>query len=165
MSFRPGTSSNRAIPATGASIGLDRFLAALVHLGVLKPVNTTVKVLIIQFPGMPVGELLAVAAELRGAGIPTQLYFKPDVEGLAKANMKAQLAYANAAGIPVAVIIGEDELKNGVVSIKDLNAGMTQRTDIQDREEYRKAGKSGQHTVPRGDLVKVVREILVAEAP
>ena len=157
--------SDRAIPATGASIGLDRFLAALVHLGVLKPVNTTVKVLIIQFPGMPVGELLAVAAELRNADIPTQLYFKPDVEGLAKANMKAQLAYANAAGIPVAVIIGEDELKNGVVSIKDLNAGMTQRTDIQDREEYRKAGKSGQHTVPRGDLVKVVREILAAEAP
>jgi histidyl-tRNA synthetase len=157
--------SDRAIPATGASIGLDRFLAALVHLGVLKPVNTTVKVLIIQFPGMPVGELLAVAAELRDAGIATQLYFKPDVEGLAKANMKAQLAYANAAGIPVAVIVGEDELKNGVVSIKDLNAGMTQRSDIQDREEYRKAGKSGQHTVPRGDLVKVVREILAAEAP
>jgi histidyl-tRNA synthetase len=155
--------STRAIPATGASIGLDRFLAALRHLGVLKPVNTTVKVLIIQFPGMAVGELLAVAAELRSAGIPTQVYFKPDVEGLSKANMKAQLAYANAAGIPVAVIIGEDELKNGVVSIKDLNAGMTQRTEIQDRDAYRAAGKSGQHTVPRADLVKVVREILAGQ--
>jgi histidyl-tRNA synthetase len=152
--------SDRAIPSTGASIGLDRFLAALKHLGVLKPVNTIVKVLLIQFPGMPVGELLKVAAELRSAGIPTQLYFKPDVEGLSKANMKVQLAYANAAGIPVAVLIGEDELKNNVVSIKDLGAGMVQRAEIQDREEYRKAGKTGQHTVPRGDLVKVVKEIL-----
>lgn len=157
--------SNRAIPSTGASIGLDRFLAAVRHLGVLKTVNTTVKVLLIHFPGMPVGELLAAAGELRRAGIPTQLYFKPDVEGLAKANMKAQLGYANAAGIPVAVLIGEDELKNGVVSIKDLNAGMTQRSDIQDRDEYRKAGKSGQYTVPRSDLVKVVNQLLAGEAP
>ena len=157
--------SDRAIPSTGASIGLDRFVAALRHLGVLPVVNTTVKVLMIQFPGMPVGELLAAAAELRSAGVPTQLYFKPDVEGLSKANMKAQLAYANAAGIPVAVLIGEDELKNGVVSVKDLNAGMTQRTEIQDRDAYRAAGKSGQYTVPRGDLVKVVNQILAGETP
>src|SRR5688572_724562 len=111
--------SDKAIPSTGASIGLDRFLAALRHLGVLKPVNSTVRVLLIHFPGMPVGELLAAAAELRAAGIPTQLYFKPDVEGLAKAKPKDQFAYANAAGIPVAVIIGENELKTGTVAIKD----------------------------------------------
>jgi histidyl-tRNA synthetase len=152
--------SNKAIPSTGASIGLDRFVAALKHLGVLKPVNTTVKVLLIHFPGMPVGELLAAAAELRAAGIPTQLYFKPDVEGLAKANMKEQLAYANAAGIPIAVIIGEDELKNGKASVKDLAAGKQQREGIQDRDQYRKAGKSGQMTVDRADLVRVVKETL-----
>lgn len=155
--------SNKSIPSTGASIGLDRFLAAVRHLGVLKPVNTNVKVLIVQFPGMPVGELLAVAAELRRENVPTQIYFKPDVEGLSKANMKAQLAYANAAGIPVAVIIGEDELKNGVVSIKDLNAGMTQRSDITDRDAYKAAGKTGQYTVPRGELVKTVNEILAGQ--
>jgi histidyl-tRNA synthetase len=123
-------------------------------------VNTTVKVLLIHFPGMPVGELLAAAAELRAAGIPTQLYFKPDVEGLAKGSMKEQLAYANAAGIPIAVIIGEDELKNGKASVKDLAAGKQQREGIQDRDQYRKAGKSGQMTVDRADLVRVVKETL-----
>jgi histidyl-tRNA synthetase len=152
--------SNKAIPSTGASIGLDRFMAALRHLGVLTPVNSTVKVLLIHFPGMPVGELLAAAAELRAAGIPTQLYFKPDVEGLAKAKPKDQFAYANAAGIPVAVIIGGDELKAGTASVKDLFVGKQQREGIDDRKAYVDLGKSGQVTVPRADLVRVVKETL-----
>jgi len=134
-------------------------VAALKHLGVLKPVNTTVKVLLIHFPGMPVGELLAAAAELRAAGIPTQLYFKPDVEGLAKAKPKDQFAYANAAGIPVAVTIGESELNAGTASVKDLLAGKQQREGMDDRKEYSK-DRSGQVTVPRADLVRVVKEIL-----
>ena len=74
--------------------------------------------------------------------------------------MKYQLSHADHYGIPVAVIIGEDELANGVVSIKDLMAGKKQREDIEDREEYRKAGKTGQETVAREEMVEKVKEIL-----
>ena len=59
------------------------------------------------------------------------------------------------------VIIGEDEIANGVVSIKDLLEGKAQREDIEDREAYREAGKTGQVTVPRTDLVDTVKELLV----
>ena len=155
-----------AIPATGTSIGLDRFLAALNHLGVGPTAGTTVQVLVVAFPGSPVNELLAVASELRRQGIATQVYFKPDVVGgdtLYKGNVKEQLSYANAAGIPVAVLVGEDELKNGTVSIKDLTVGKKQREEIQDRVEYKKAGKAGQRTVPRAELIPNVRGILAAQ--
>jgi histidyl-tRNA synthetase len=104
-----------------------------------------------------------VAAELRRADIPTQLFFPPDVEGPGIANrtsMKQQMAYANAAGIPVAIIVGENEIKAGQVSIKDLNAGKEQRAGIDDRKEYKQAGKAGQVTVARGEMVRVVREML-----
>lgn len=155
--------SNLAIPATGASIGIDRFLAAVSALGLADAPSTTVKVLVIAMAGMPVGPLLAIASELRRADIATQLFFPPDVEGPGVANktsMKKQMSYANAAGIPVAIIVGENEIAAGQVSIKDLDAGKEQRAGIGGRDEYREAGKSGQVTVARADMIRVVREML-----
>lgn len=156
--------THTAIPATGASIGLDRFIAALKHTGKVKLEATTVRVLVVTLPGVPIAHALSVAAELRRSDIPTQLYFAPDVEGASggksTASMREQLAFANANEIPVAVILGEDELKNGTVSIKDLRAGKDQRAGIQDRDEYRRAGKTAQMTVERGKLVSTVAEIL-----
>ncbi len=157
--------SNLAIPATGASIGIDRFLAAVSALGIADAPATTVKVLVIAMAGMPVGPLLAIASELRRAEIATQLFFPPDVEGPGIANktsMKKQMSYANAAGIPVAIIVGENEIAAGQVSIKDLDAGKEQRAGISGRDEYKEAGKSGQVTVARGDMIRIVREMLGA---
>ena len=143
-----------SIPATGASIGLDRLIAALDHLGKLDTPSTTVQVLVVAMKGMPMPALLAVASELRTAGIATEVYMG---EG---AGVGAQLSFANTNGIPIAVILGEDELNNGTISVKDLLAGQRSREEIEDREQYRKAGKSGQVTVDRGELTETVREIL-----
>ncbi|MHC4674291.1 MAG: His/Gly/Thr/Pro-type tRNA ligase C-terminal domain-containing protein [Planctomycetota bacterium] len=57
------------------------------------------------------------------------------------------LAIANTREIPVAVIVGEDELKNNQVAIKDLQTGAEMKKDIEDHSEYRKKGKSGQQTI------------------
>lgn len=143
------------IPAAGMSFGLDRLMAALTHLGAVKPVATVTKVLIINFPGMPAEEYLRIAAELRGEGIPTEVYFG------GKKGFKQQLSYANAKGIPLAVILGEDELKAGNVSVKDLREGKELREGIKDHEQYRQAGKSGQVTIPRGELAEYVKKLEV----
>jgi len=58
------------------------------------------------------------------------------------------------------VIMGEDELKTGQVSVKDLRVGLQDRAAIKDREEFRKSGKSGQVTVPRAEFVKTVKQLL-----
>lgn len=147
---------DRPIPCTGMSVGLDRLVAALMHLGAIKLSKTTVQALIVGLGKIPPAEVLRVAAELRAAGIRTEPYFGK------KARMGDQLSHADHYGIPVAVILGEEELARGEVSIKDLRAGKEIRADIDDREEYRKAGKTSQVTVPREQMASHVRTLLGA---
>ncbi len=144
------------LACTGMSVGLDRLLAALDHLGCIPQVKTPVQALIVTMGNVPRAETLRLAQELRDAGINTETYFASKK----KMQMGNQLSHADHYEIPVAVIIGEDELANGVVSIKDLNAGKAQREDIEDRDEYLAAGKTGQQTVARGEMVKTVQGLL-----
>lgn len=148
--------SHQAIPCTGASIGLDRLLPALLHLGAQQPAGTTVQVLIVTMGNVPKAETLRLAQELRTAGIATETFFA----SRKKMQMGNQLSHADHYGIPVAVIVGEDELAQGVVSVKDLVAGKQEREGIEDREAYREAGKTGQITIARTELVATVRALL-----
>jgi len=145
-----------SIPATGASIGVDRLMYTLKQLGKVDPIQTPSQVIVISLPGVPSHEMLVVASELRAADLPTEAYI---ADG--SVSMRDQLSYANSKGVPIAVILGEDEIKTGQVSVKDLRAGKEVRAGIQDREEYRKAGRSAQVTVSRGELLRVVKEMLV----
>lgn len=142
------------IPATGASIGIDRFMAALAHMGKVGP-KTTTQVLVVSPPGTPVNALLSLAGMLRAQNIPTEIYF-----GAPRESMRNQMAFANQRGIPIAVILGEDEIKAHAVSVKDLKVGMEKRVGIQDREAFRIAGKSGQLTIPQSQLVETVQHML-----
>ena len=147
---------DRNIPGTGMSIGLDRLIAALAKLGVTRPVRSIVQVLVVSLGDIPTRETLAIAAELRAASIRVEPYFGK------KMRMKDQLSHADRHAIPVAVIIGEDELQRGEISIKDLEMGKRLKEGIEDRDAYRKAGKNTQATVPRAEMVERVLEILAA---
>lgn len=142
------------IPCTGVAVGLDRLIPALRHLNLGPNAGTTVQVLVVTMGKVPFAETLKVASELRGAGIATETYFGP------KMSMRAQLSHADRWGVPVAVILGEDELARGEVAVKDLMAGKQKREDITDHEAYRQAGKTGQMTVRRSELVCTVRRLL-----
>ncbi|MBS1833513.1 MAG: histidine--tRNA ligase, partial [Acidobacteria bacterium] len=98
---------------------------------------------------------LKVASMLRQAGIRTEVYF-----GEANAKMKDQLSLANLREVPVAVIIGPDEMEKQQASVKDLQAGLQARAAVGDREEFRKQGKTGQVTVGLDELVATVKGIL-----
>jgi len=147
---------DRAIPCTGMSVGLDRLLAVLEHLGVTAREKSPVQVLVVTMGRVPKAETLRVAAELRAAGLRTEAFFASKK----KMQMGNQLSHADHYGIPVAVIIGEDEVAQGVVSVKDLHAGKELREGIEDRDAYREAGKSGQQTVARAAMVETVKAIL-----
>ena len=152
-----GRFTGTVIPSTGASIGIDRFIAALRKLGRITDPGSPTKVLVVTIPGTPPGELMKLATELRTAGIATEVFFG---QTGVKAGVKDQLALANSRGIPVAILVGEDELKAGTVSVKNMGAGSSERSDIKDPEAYRKAGKAGQVTVERGKMVETVRGII-----
>jgi histidyl-tRNA synthetase len=145
---------DRTIPCTGMSVGLERLMAALRHLEVVPEAKSTVQALIVTLGNVSPSDALKAAMELRRAGINAEAYFG------AKKGMKHQLGHADRHAIPVAVILGEDELAQGKVAIKDLEAGKKKREDIEDRDAYLKAGKTGQVTVDRGEMVRTVQELL-----
>ena len=142
-----------AVPAVGASIGVDRLLAALEHLGKAGGRKSTAKVLVTRMDKSLTDEYLVLAYELRRAGIPTELFL-----GNPK-NLGKQLRYCDQWTIPIALIMGSDEMERGVVTLKDMDVGRRISAEITDRESWI-AERPGQREVPRTDLIATVRELL-----
>ena len=141
------------IPAVGASIGVDRLLAALIHLGRIGQEKSTSKVLVTRMDPTLEGECLAMVYELRREGIPAELYL-----GTAKGPGK-QLKYADQWGIPIAVLYGSTEKESGNVTLKDMEVGRRKAETLARREEWLEE-RPGQRVVAKDDLVATVREML-----
>ncbi|MBB3227089.1 histidyl-tRNA synthetase [Luteibacter sp. Sphag1AF] len=126
------------LPGVGISIGLTRLYWQLRDAGLINSAQSTVDVLVTQMDAKNMPAYLAVATELRNAGIATEVVM--DGGKLGK-----QFKYADRAGIRFAIVIGEDEVAKGVVTVKDLR-----------RED--------QFEVARDELVKALRvELAQAE--
>ncbi len=141
------------VPATGASMGVDRLLAALDHLGKLDRRKSTARVLVTRMDKRLTEDYLRIAFELRRADIATELYLGSP-RGLGK-----QLGYADQLEIPIAVIVGEDELERGVVTLKDMDVGRRLAGEIEERESWLEE-RAGQREVPRERLAEAVLELL-----
>ncbi len=110
--------TNQQLPGIGASLGLDRLLAAMEELGMVDKVATPCPVLLTQFDAKFLHQYLRLAAELRAAGIGVELYPEPKKLG-------QQLKYADRRGFRVALVAGEDEFAAGTVQVKNLGSGET----------------------------------------
>ena len=110
--------TKRQLPGIGASLGLDRLLAAMEELNMITKVKTPADVLVTYFDKGSLGKYLEIAASLRTAGIKVELY--PDTKKLGQ-----QLKYADARGFDYAIIAGEDELSRDALQIKDLKTGQS----------------------------------------
>ena len=142
-----------SIPAVGASIGVDRLLAALTHLGKIGKQKSTARVLVANMDPSLVDDYLQMTWELRRAGIPTELYI-----GTAKGPGK-QLKYADQYEIPVVLLYGSNEKAQGIVTVKDMTVGREKAKAVGDRKEWL-AARPGQRTIPRSDLVLGIRALL-----
>lgn len=142
-----------AAPATGASIGVDRLLAAMAHLKRIKMVNSTAQVLITRFDDNLIDDYLTMAYELRRAGVRTELYV-----GTAK-RVGKQLKYADQTDIPIAIMMGSDEKEKGTVTIKDLAQGRVMSKDMSGHEQW-KTERPGQFEAPRSELVQTIKHLL-----
>lgn len=110
--------TKRQLPGIGASLGLDRLLAAMEELNMITKVKTPADVLVTYFAKGSLGKYLEIADSLRTAGIKVELY--PDTKKLGQ-----QLKYADARGFDYAIIAGEDELSRDALQIKDLKTGQS----------------------------------------
>jgi len=111
-----GLFTAQELPGIGASLGLDRLLAAMEELGMIEKVATPAPVFIPFFEKDRLHDYLRMAAALRAAGIGVEVFCDPKKLG-------QQLKYADRRGFRVALIAGGDELARGVCQIKDLQTG------------------------------------------
>ncbi len=145
--------TGRSIPATGASIGVDRLLAALVELDRVEQRKTSSQVLVTAMDPALMGEYLQITYELRRAGIRTEMHVgKPKRLG-------KQLQRADRLEIPYVVIMGSDEARRGVVTVKEMLVGRKKAVEVSSHEEW-KAGRFGQQEIARKDLAKTLRQLL-----
>jgi len=131
-----GLFTKEKLPGVGASLGLDRLIAAMEELKLLGASATGAPVLMTQFDTERLGDYLRVARLLRAAGIGTEVF--PDAKKLGK-----QLQYADRKGFQIALIAGSDEFAKGVWQIKVLKDGSTS-------------------TIAEADLVGTLRSLLSA---
>jgi len=117
-----GMFSGQHIPACGFSLGLERILVVMTERGMFPPSLATspADVMVATFDAAGAGPAMRVAGVLRGAGLRVMVYPDPDRIG-------RQIKYADGRGIPFVAILGEDEIKAGTVTVKNL-ARQTQRT-------------------------------------
>jgi histidyl-tRNA synthetase len=126
--------TKQVLPGVGASLGLDRLLAAMEELNLLPRVGTPAPVLMVQFTADRLGEYQQMARMLRNVGIGVEVY--PEAKKVGQ-----QLQYAERRGFRAALIAGPDEFDQGMWKIKNLAT----------REEM---------TAPAGEVEAALRKML-----
>jgi len=114
-----GLFTKQDLPGIGASLGLDRLLAAVEELGLLPKVRTSAPVLVTFFDKDRLDDYLRLAAAIRSQGIGVEVY--PEAKKLGQ-----QLQYADKRGFRVALIAGSREFEAGVCQVKDLQTGQAE---------------------------------------
>ena len=108
--------TKQQLPGIGASLGLDRLLAAMDELEMIDKVKTPADILVVYFEKDRLNKYLEIAASLRQAGWAVEVF--PDAKKMGK-----QLKYADGRGFQYALIAGGDELQRDVCQIKNLQTG------------------------------------------
>ena len=119
-----GLYTSQQLPGIGASLGLDRLLAAMEELGLAEQTKTPADALVVLFDAERLGDYLKLASSVRAAGVGVELY--PEPKKLAK-----QLQYANKKGFRVALIAGTNELEAGQCQVKNLADGSSQTVALE----------------------------------
>jgi histidyl-tRNA synthetase len=107
----------KGVSGVGISFGADRIFDVMNQLE-LYPENVTAatQVLFVNFGAREAAYCLPLAATLREGGIRTELY--PDA-----VKMKKQMAYADKKGIRFVAIVGENEMKENRITLKNMLQG------------------------------------------
>ena len=111
----------KGLSGVGISFGADRIYDVMTGLDLFpEEVNFSTRVLFVNLGKEEERASMKLLRELRSEGIPAEIY--PD-----EAKMKKQMEYANRREVPFVVIIGSQELAEGVATIKDMRSGDQQK--------------------------------------
>ena len=113
-----GYYTEKALPGVGISIGLTRLFYVLDEQGLLNPElpSAPADALVLPMTEDPAAAI-ALAETLRGEGLRVQFYGE-------QKKFKQKMSYADRLGVPYVVLLGEDEIAEGVCSVKDMRSGV-----------------------------------------
>ena len=116
--------TDKQLPGVGISIGLTRLFYVLNEQGLLSDEIITAPCDALVIPMTEDMDFaVAAATALRNAGIRTQLYGE-------KKKFKAKMSYADKLSVPYVILVGEDEIKENVISVKDMETGAQQKLTL-----------------------------------
>ena len=123
---------DKPLPGVGISIGLTRLFDVLDEQGLLNPAlpSAPADALVLPMTSDPAAAI-AVAETIRSAGLRVQLYGE-------QKKFKQKMAYANKLEVPFAVLLGEDEIAEGVCSVKNMQTGEQVKLSPADAAAYMK---------------------------
>ncbi len=120
-----GVFGMEGLSGVGISFGADRIYDVLNTLGLYpQEVERGMQVMFTNFGEEEAREAMGCVWRLRDAGIPAMVY--PD-----NAKMKKQMQYANAKNVPYVAIIGSEELKEGVATVKNMADGSQRKVELE----------------------------------
>ena len=133
--------TDKQLPGVGISIGLTRLFYVLQEQGMLNEALNTAPAdaLILPMTG-DLGPAAALATQLRQAGVRTQLYTE-------QKKFKQKMTYADRIGVPYVLFLGDDEIAQGTVSVKDMATGEQVALLAAEAAEYLQKGLAGQGNV------------------
>ncbi len=115
--------TDKKLPGVGISIGLTRLFYKLNELKLIQAKQKSIsKVLVVpmlddmEFP-------IKVASKLRANGINTEVYLNDK-------KLKAKMKYADKLQIPYVIVIGDDEVKSGIVKVKNMQTGEEKEMNV-----------------------------------
>ncbi len=117
-----GMFSGEEVPACGISLGLERILVVMGERNMFPAslVASAADVMVVQWFAGRADLYLALATELRAAGLRVELYPEGPVEDNQKGWTVKQFQYAQVRGIPFAAVIGKPELEAGTVNVRTI---------------------------------------------
>lgn len=117
--------TDKKLPGVGISIGLTRFFYQARKEGLIKSEKTSIsKVLVLPMTNN-LEKCMEVTSKLREAKINTEIYLEDK-------KIKAKFKYADKLKIPFAVVIGDDEIANNKVTLKNMTTGEQETLTIEE---------------------------------
>ena len=138
-------------PATGVSIGLDRLLYAIDQKEIEK-VKDNNPIVICVFDKKQMPQYNKLLTLIRSSNINSEIY-------CGNGNLKTQMKYANKKNAPAVILYGDNEIKSGTVTIKNLKLGKEASENVKIRENWI-SNKTAQITVKVENLVNEIKKLL-----
>ena len=119
-----GYYTSKNLPGVGMSIGLTRLFFILNDIGIIKSERKSISDVLVVSMVEDLSYAIKTANELRNSGINAEVYFD-------NKKIKAKFKYADKLKIPYVIVIGEDEINSGNLTIKNMETGEQEQLEIE----------------------------------